>query len=123
MSLAMSEKPNEPGVVLTEEQKRRRRARSIALAVSLGVLVLLAPVGALPWLFGYAGLFYGVTAIAGGVLMIAFAWRLCQIPAERTAKQLFAFSILYLFMLFSILLVEHSAGGSGFGLPFGRVFA
>jgi hypothetical protein len=39
MSTAMSEQ--EPGIVLTEEQKRRRRARSIALALSLGVLVLL----------------------------------------------------------------------------------
>ena len=31
-------------------------------------------VGALPWLFGYAGLAYGLTAILGGVLMIGFAW-------------------------------------------------
>ena len=29
------------GIVLTEEQKRRRRARSIAIAVVLGALVLL----------------------------------------------------------------------------------
>jgi hypothetical protein len=29
------------GVVLTEEQKRRRRARSIAIALVLGALVLL----------------------------------------------------------------------------------
>ena len=41
MSVAMSEKPNEPGIVLTEEQKRRRRHRSIALALVLGTLVLL----------------------------------------------------------------------------------
>jgi hypothetical protein len=41
MSVAMSDQQNEPGIVLTEEQKRRRRARSIAIAVSLGVLVLL----------------------------------------------------------------------------------
>jgi hypothetical protein len=41
MSLSMSDQQNEPGIVLTEEQKRRRRARSIAIAVSLGVLVLL----------------------------------------------------------------------------------
>ena len=34
----MSEQ-NEPGIVLTAEQKRRRRARSIAIALSLGVLV------------------------------------------------------------------------------------
>jgi protoheme IX farnesyltransferase len=85
--------------------------------------VLLAPVGALPWLFGYAGLLYGLTAIAGGVLMIAFALKLFQSPAEQTAKQLFAFSILYLFVLFSVLLVEQSIGASGWGLPFGRVFA
>jgi hypothetical protein len=41
MSMAMSEQPNEPGIVLTEEQKRRRRARSIAIALSLGVFVVL----------------------------------------------------------------------------------
>ena len=29
------------GIVLTEEQKRRRRARSIAIALALGGLVLL----------------------------------------------------------------------------------
>ena len=31
----------ENGIVLTEEQKRRRRARSIAIALVLGALVLL----------------------------------------------------------------------------------
>ena len=36
----MSEGP-EDGIVLTEEQKRRRRARSIALGLVLGTLVLL----------------------------------------------------------------------------------
>jgi predicted nucleic acid-binding Zn ribbon protein len=41
MSLVMSEQKDEPGIVLTEEQKRRRRARSIAIALTLGVLVLL----------------------------------------------------------------------------------
>jgi hypothetical protein len=37
----MSLDPNEPGIVLTEEQKRRRRARSIAIALTLGALVVL----------------------------------------------------------------------------------
>ena len=37
----MVEKPTEPGIVLTEAQKRQRRNRSIALAVTLGVLVVL----------------------------------------------------------------------------------
>jgi archaellum biogenesis protein FlaJ (TadC family) len=34
-------KPDEQGVVLTDEQKRRRRARSIAIALSLAALVVL----------------------------------------------------------------------------------
>ena len=42
------------GIVLTEEQKRRRRARSIAIALVLGFLVVL---------------FYAVTLVKGpGVL-------------------------------------------------------
>jgi hypothetical protein len=40
MSLAMNERPEEPGIVLTEEQKRRRRARSIAIALALGAFVI-----------------------------------------------------------------------------------
>jgi predicted nucleic acid-binding Zn ribbon protein len=40
MRYAMAEK-NEPGVILTEEQKRQRRNRSVALALILGALVLL----------------------------------------------------------------------------------
>jgi hypothetical protein len=31
----------EPGIRLTEQQKRARRARSIAIAISLGILVVL----------------------------------------------------------------------------------
>ena len=31
---------DDDGIVLTEEQKRRRRARSIAIAIALGALVL-----------------------------------------------------------------------------------
>lgn len=41
MSTAMSEQHNERGVVLSAEQKRSRRARSIALGLCLGTLVLL----------------------------------------------------------------------------------
>jgi hypothetical protein len=37
----MSEPADQKGIVLTEEQKRRRRARSVAIAVSLGILAVL----------------------------------------------------------------------------------
>jgi protoheme IX farnesyltransferase len=85
--------------------------------------ILLAPIGALPWLLGTAGLAYGVTAIAGGALMVALSWKLCRSPDKRTAKQLFGISIVYLFVLFAALLVERALGLQHFGIPFGRVFA
>jgi hypothetical protein len=37
----MDERSPEDGIVLTEEQKRRRRARSIAIGLALGALALL----------------------------------------------------------------------------------
>jgi hypothetical protein len=41
MDVAMNEKPDGEGIVLTEAQKRARRSRSIAIAVSLAALVIL----------------------------------------------------------------------------------
>jgi len=41
MRLVMNEDTPEPGIRLTEQQLRARRARSIAIAVSLGLLVIL----------------------------------------------------------------------------------
>jgi protoheme IX farnesyltransferase len=70
--------------------------------------LLLAPLGAAPWLLGYAGALYGVVALATGAVMIALALR---VRAERqghaASKQMFAFSILYLFLLFAMLLIDH----------------
>ena len=41
MKTEMDEQKPETGIRLTEQQQRARRARSIAIAVSLGVLVVL----------------------------------------------------------------------------------
>src|SRR6266446_932314 len=55
--------------------------------------LVLAPVGASPWLFGYAGLPYGVTAIVAGALMIWLAVRIKVLgdadAGDRAAKRLF----------------------------------
>src|SRR5215217_1617877 len=73
--------------------------------------IVLMPVGAAPWLLGYAGTFYGVTALAVGAVMVALAWRLRSAHGDhKAAMQLFAFSILYLFVLFAVLLVESGLG-------------
>jgi len=37
----MDERSSEDGIVLTDEQKRRRRARSIAIGLALGALAIL----------------------------------------------------------------------------------
>jgi protoheme IX farnesyltransferase len=77
--------------------------------------VVLVPVGAAPWLFGYADAIYGMTALVAGFLMVAFAWRVRNeregARADRAAHHLFAFSIIYLFVLFAVLLVEGGLGG------------
>jgi hypothetical protein len=39
--LVTDDNNNEKGIVLTDEQKRRRHARSVAIALALGALVLL----------------------------------------------------------------------------------
>jgi hypothetical protein len=54
MVTAVAGKKNDNGIVLTEQQKKARRARSIAIALSLGALVIL---------------FYAITLVKGpGVL-------------------------------------------------------
>jgi heme o synthase len=72
--------------------------------------LVLAPVGLTPWLFGHAGAIYAVTAIIAGAFMIAFAWRVNGVRegegAARAARGLFSYSILYLFALFAVLLIE-----------------
>jgi protoheme IX farnesyltransferase len=74
--------------------------------------LILAPLGVTPWLLGYAGPLYGVAAVAGGAVMIALALRVRAEQREHKAsKQLFGFSILYLFLLFAMLLVDRMSGG------------
>src|SRR5499433_2306731 len=77
--------------------------------------IVLVPIGAAPWLLGYAHAVYGITALIAGVLMVAFAWRVRRERdgerAARAAHDLFAFSILYLFVLFAVLLVESGVIG------------
>ena len=75
----------------------------------------LVPIGAAPWFMGYADAIYGITALAAGGMMVALAWRLwaegAGARAAQFAKRLFGFSILYLFVLFAVLLIEGVIGG------------
>jgi len=77
--------------------------------------LILAPLGLTPVFLGFGGLAYAIIALIGGLGMLALAVQVYRLrqgePAMKVAQQLFAFSILYLFLLFATLLAEH-----GFGL-------
>ncbi|MFZ0458699.1 MAG: heme o synthase [Rhodoplanes sp.] len=76
--------------------------------------LLLAPAGVTPFLFGFAGPMYGIVAAIAGAMMVLLALRLKNAgtdnAAHAAAKRLFSFSLLYLFALFAVLLVDHWLG-------------
>ena len=77
--------------------------------------LILAPLGALPWLMGAAGAIYGAASVALALPLLGLAWKVYRVregvEANKTAMRLFGFTILYLFALFGIIVFER-----GFGL-------
>ncbi len=73
--------------------------------------VLLFPIAVMPYFMGYAGLFYGIgSALLGGIFLFG-AIKVWLKKDEKSAKQLFAFSLLYLFLIFAMLLAENIVRG------------
>ena len=79
--------------------------------------LLLAPLGVAPLLTGLGGMIYGAIAILGGAFFVFLAGRLLMSNAgegiaveDKRARDLFGFSILYLFALFAAILVERGLG-------------
>jgi heme o synthase len=70
--------------------------------------VLLLPISILPSVLGFAGAIYGATAGMSGATMILLSIQLRRSSdaEKRPAPRLFAFSILYLFLLFAMLLAD-----------------
>nr|WP_170984410.1 heme o synthase [Rhodoligotrophos defluvii] len=71
---------------------------------------LLVPVTLLPWALGFAGAVYLAMAAVLGALFLGCALDVFRRRegelAERAAKRMFAYSVLYLFLLFAGLLAE-----------------
>ena len=88
--------------------------------------LLLAPLALAPALTGLGGWVYAVVAAFGGAGFVTLAIRLANSragevsgeageiysarPDDRRARNLFVFSILYLFVLFAALIAEHGLG-------------
>ncbi|MEO3428385.1 heme o synthase [Pelagibius sp. CAU 1746] len=87
--------------------------------------LLLAPLGVVPAVLGTAGIVYGAVAAAMGALFVLLAAAVLRSAddqkGDRVARQLFGYSILYLFVLFTLLIIDRAPGlaayaGGFFGL-------
>jgi protoheme IX farnesyltransferase len=110
LALARTEDYAKAQIPMMPNVKGHERTRLEILVYSL----ILAPVGCLPWLLGFGGTLYGIVACAGGAIFLYRAWQTYRIrdagPAgNKVAMRLFGFSILYLFALFTVLLIEQVA--------------
>ena len=74
--------------------------------------VVLALSALLPTVIGMATLVYGIVAAVLGGIFVGLAWRVYRLDDSdtfmRPARQLFAYSLLYLLLLFVVLLAEKS---------------
>jgi protoheme IX farnesyltransferase len=72
--------------------------------------LLIAPVGVLPWVLGFATAGYGVVATGLGAGFIWYAWHVLKMAdgdrAMKPAKALFGYSLLYLFAIFAAYLAD-----------------
>ena len=124
LSLYTSEDYAKAGVPMMPVVKGAASTRKQILIYSL----LLIPVCIAPAFTGLCGLAYLAVSGLGGLVFLLLAWRLFRSQAgdaadprnddglydvragARDARNLFAFSILYLSLLFATLLVEHLMG-------------
>jgi len=75
--------------------------------------LILVPLALVPGFIGLAGPAYLAAAAGLGAMFLDLAWRVRKITqgreADTAARNLFGFSILYLFLLFAAMLAEHVA--------------
>src|ERR1700694_2988903 len=74
--------------------------------------LMLWPAALMPWLVGLAEPVYAVCAGVWSLLFTGTAIRVWRDAGERSARQMFAFSLVYLFLMFAVLLVEQIGAGA-----------
>jgi protoheme IX farnesyltransferase len=108
LALVKSEEYAKAGIPMLPTVAGPDRTRRDILLYTL----LLVPAGTLPYLMGFASAFYGLLSAALGLCFLVLAVRVYRNRtgdiANKIAMDLFKFSILYLFLLFSALILEKS---------------
>jgi heme o synthase len=72
--------------------------------------LVLWPVTVGPWLLGVAGDLYATGTLLLNAAFTGTAIQVCRDDSDRSARRMFAFSLLYLFLIFSLLLVDRMGG-------------
>ena len=85
-------------------------ARATKRQMLLYTLVLW-PCALAPYYLGVAGAVYAGAALALSAAFTGLALKVWLDPTQRSAKQMFGFSILYLFLLFALLLIDGAPQG------------
>lgn len=65
--------------------------------------LLMVPVSILPWAMGFAGQVYGIAAIISGTVFIWLSLALVRNRDIVSAKKVFFYSLIYLFLLFAVM--------------------
>ena len=103
LSLYRSEDYARAGVPMLPVVKGLKETRRQIILYSL----ILVPVTLLPTIMGYSHKLYGVAAtVLGGLFWLAGA-SVALKQTDRSAKTMFGFSILYLFLLFCFVMVDN----------------
>lgn len=113
LALYRTEEYAKAGVPMLPVTHGAKSTRRHIFAYSL----LLPPIAFAPVLTGLGGAIYAAVSIFGGAFFLFLAWRVLRSRAgeddkaqDKPARDLFGFSILYLFVLFAALLVERGIG-------------
>ena len=107
LSLYRSDDYARAGVPMMPVVAGARETKKQMLLYSL----VLVPLTLAPYFLGVVGALYaGAASVLGAVLVAAAVrvWLVGEDAAERAAKQMFAYSILYLFLLFALMLVDRT---------------
>jgi len=101
------------GVPMLPNVAGKRTTKRQMLAYALAMI----PVAVVPWWLGSAGIFYLIVAVALSVLFAVCAVRVLQTvddseAEDKLARQMFGFSILYLFVVFAALIIDRANGVS-----------
>ena len=102
------------GIPMMPVVKGHRSTRRQIIAYS----ALLVPIAAAPWFIGGTGSIYGIAALALTLVFLALSVPVAfrdPVPGDgmKPEKRLFAYSILYLFALFAVLVVDRALAGQG----------